>query len=61
VVLLAFQLDRLFNDRNRDLQETRCRLNQFIMMDGTVTVLSKFLQDMTHTGLSTDHRIPWNP
>ena len=61
VVFLAFELDRLLNDRHGDLQERRRRLNQLIMMDRTVAILGKLLEDMTHSGLCPDHRIPWNP
>jgi hypothetical protein len=31
------------------------------MMDGTVTILSKLLEDVTHTSLRTNHRITWYP
>jgi hypothetical protein len=30
-------------------------------MDGTVAIFGKFLENMTHTSLSADDRIPWNP
>jgi hypothetical protein len=61
VLFLTFELNRLLNNRHGDFQE-RCRgLNQLLMMDGTVTILGKFLQDMPHPSLRTNHRIPGNP
>ena len=61
MVVLAFQLDSLLDDGDRDFQERRRCLNQLIMMDGTVTIVGKFLEDMTDACLRTDHRIPGNP
>jgi hypothetical protein len=61
MLLLTLELDRLLNDRHGDFQEGRCCLNQFIVVDGTVPILGKFLEDMTHASLGTDHGIPWNP
>src|SRR5262249_41540406 len=61
VLVLAFELDRLLNDRHRDFQEGRRRLNQFIAMDSTVSILGKLLQDMPHASLRPDHRVPGNP
>ena len=46
---------------HRNLQERRRCLNEFLLMDGTVAILSKLLEDMTDASLGTDHRIPWNP
>ena len=60
VLFLAFQLNRLFDDSNRNFQKRRCCLNQLVVMDSTVTILSKLLEDVTHTSLRTNHRIPWN-
>jgi hypothetical protein len=61
VLFLAFELDRLLNDRHRDLQEGRRRLNQFIVMDGTVALLGELLQDVPHASLGPDDGIPGNP
>ena len=61
MLFLAFELNGLLNDRHRDLQERRRRLDQLVVMDGTVTILGKLLEDMTDASLRTDHGIPWNP
>ena len=61
MLLLTFQLDRTLNSHNWNLQKRCCCLDQFVMVDGTVTILSKFLEDMTHAGMRADDRIPWNP
>src|SRR6266540_1454683 len=61
MVLLAFQLDRLLDDRHRNLQQRRRRIDQLILMHGTVAILGKLLQDMTDASLGTDDRVPWNP
>src|SRR5262249_8683861 len=51
---------RLLDNPYSDLQECRCRLNQFIVMDGTVAIFSKLLKDVTDASLGTDDRIPWD-
>ena len=61
MLFLALELDRLLNDRHGDLQEGRRCLNEFIVMDRTVAIFGKFLEDMTHAGMRADDRIPWNP
>ena len=61
MLFLALELDRLLDDCYRDFQEGRRRLNEFIVMDSTVAILGKFLQDMPHACLRTDHRITGNP
>ena len=58
VVLLAFELDGLLDDGQRDFQERDRRLQEFLMMDGTVTIVGKLLQHMTDASLGTDHRVP---
>src|SRR5262249_16047598 len=61
VIGLTFELDGLLDDGHRDFEQGRRCLNQFIVMDGTVTILGKLLQHMPHACLGTDHRVPWNP
>ena len=58
--VLAFELNSLLNDRERNFQEGRRRLNQLLMMHGTMAIFGKFLEDMTDTSLSTDHGVTWN-
>src|SRR5262245_33959204 len=60
MLFLAFHLNRLLNDRHRDFQEGRRCLNQFIVMHGIVAIFGKFLENVMHPRLSTDHCIPWN-
>ena len=60
VLFLAFELDRLLDDCTRNLQERRRCLNEFIMIDRTVAIFGKLLQDMPDACLRTNHRIPWN-
>ena len=58
VVFLAFELNRLLDDGHRDFQERDRRLQEFLMMDGTVAIVGKLLQHMTDACLGTDHRVP---
>ena len=60
VIGLTFELDGLLDDGHRDFEQGRRCLNQFIVMDGSVTIFSKLLQHMTDTSLRTDDRVPWN-
>src|SRR5438045_2283690 len=61
MLLLAFQLDGTRNDWHGDLQQGRRGLNQLLLVDGTVPIVGKFLEDMPDAGLSTDHRVPRDP
>ena len=61
VVLLAFQLDRPRDDRHRNLQQRRRRIDQLVLMDGTVTILGKLLQDVTDASLRADDRVTRDP
>ena len=61
MLVLAFELDRLLDDCHRDFQERRRCIDQLILMHGTVAILSKLLQDVTHPSLGSNDRIPWNP
>ena len=58
VILLAVEIDCLFDDRDRHLQERHRRLDELILVDSTVAILRKFLPDMTNACLRPDHRIP---
>src|SRR4030095_7168425 len=61
MLFLAFEVDRLFNDRHGGFQKGRRCLNEFIMMDRTVAIFGKFLEDMTDASLRTNDGIPGNP
>src|SRR5438128_4013234 len=61
MLLLAFELDRLLDDPHRDFQERRRRIDQLVLMHGTVAIFSKLLEDVTHASLGTNDCVPWNP
>src|SRR5262245_2191300 len=48
VLFLAFELDRLLDNPPSDFEQGCCCLDQLIMMDGTMAILSTFLEDVTH-------------
>jgi hypothetical protein len=55
VILLAFELNGLFNDRNGDFQERRRCLDQLLVMDGTVAIFGKLLGLFAMFEASTSH------
>jgi hypothetical protein len=61
VLFLAFEVDCLLDDGHRDFEQGRRCLNQCILMDGTVAIFGKLLQDVADACLGTDHRVSWNP
>src|SRR6266446_1094839 len=60
MLVLAFELDSLLNRGERNLQERCRRIDQLVLMHGTMPIFSKLLQDMTDASLSPDHRVTWN-
>src|SRR5262245_21130116 len=61
MAFLACKLDSTLNDWRRNLQKPHRRLQQFIVMDGTVTILGKFLEDVVHASLGSNHGVTRNP
>jgi hypothetical protein len=57
---LAFQRNSLRNRRHRDLQQRYSCLDQFLLMDGTMPIVRKFLEDMPDASLGADHGITGN-
>ena len=60
MLLVAFELDRPRDCRGRNPQQFHRRLHQLIMMDGTMAILGKFLEDVTDASLGSDHGVTWN-
>src|SRR5262249_52158439 len=60
MLFLACKLDGTLNDCRWNFQKLRRRLHQLLVMHGTVAILGKFLEDVAHASLGSDHGVTWN-